>query len=84
MHLEDVEQCARCDRDDIFDKESDVPSIEAEGKLLKGDLFGDFYFQKVSVLLYYIIIFIYIINIMMYLIHILQYMLRYVFILFYC
>ncbi len=42
---------------------------------------GDVYFQKVSVLLHYIIIFIYIMYILMYLIHILQYMLRYVLVL---
>ncbi len=41
----------------IFDKESDVSSIETEGMFLDG---GDFYFQKVSVLLHYIIIYIYI------------------------
>ncbi len=35
---------------------------------------GDFYFQKVRVLLHYIILFIYIVHIIMYLIHILQYM----------
>ncbi len=42
---------------------------------------GEVYFQKVSVLLHYIIIFIYIMYILMYLIHILQYMLRYVLVL---
>ncbi len=42
---------------------------------------GEFYFQNVSVLLHYIIIFIYIIHINMYLIHISQYMLKSVFVL---
>ncbi len=43
-----VEQCARRDRDDNFNKESDVSSIEAEGNLDP----GDFCVQKVF---YYII-----------------------------
>ncbi len=50
--------------------------LKQMGMFLDGGLFFgyDFYFQKVSVLLHYIIIFIYIIHIFMYLIHILQYM----------
>ncbi len=35
QQLLSVQQCARRDRDDIFDEESDVSSIEAEG-----DVFG--------------------------------------------
>ncbi len=31
-----VEQCSQRDRDDIFDEESDVSSIEAEGMFLDG------------------------------------------------
>ncbi len=42
-----VEQCARHDRNYIFDKETDVSSIEAEGMFLDGYFFeGDFTFKK--------------------------------------
>ncbi len=48
LHLEVVEQCARHDRDYIFDEESDVSSIEAEGIFLDGGYFfgGDFYLKN--------------------------------------
>ncbi len=60
-----------------------MSSIEEEWMFLDEGYFfgGDFYFQKVSVLLHYIIIFIYITHIMMCLIHILQYMLMHVYVL---
>ncbi len=63
-----------------MDEESDVSSIEAEWDVWMDDP-GDCYFQNVSVLLHYIIIFIYIIHINMYIIHLSQYMLRYLFVL---
>ncbi len=46
LHKEVVEQCARRDIDYIFDEESDVSSIKAEGMFLDGGYFfgGDFYF----------------------------------------
>ncbi len=44
-HWEVVKKCARRDRDDIFDEESDVSSIEAEWDVWM-DVPGDWYFQK--------------------------------------